>query len=99
MIRALASSPSVRFTRSAVPYRLIDGTLIANDWADLTDGTIAHDLDLTEIGTKYSEFVFLLQRLRHGDFAVLLRAMTSARAGFGAGERDAEGCDALGLEA
>ncbi len=40
-------SPSTRFTRGG-PYQLVDGTLIANDWADLTDGSIANPINLTE---------------------------------------------------
>ncbi|MBU0535597.1 MAG: hypothetical protein KKE20_01425, partial [Nanoarchaeota archaeon] len=27
--------PATRFTKSPVPYRLVDGTIIANDWNDL----------------------------------------------------------------
>jgi hypothetical protein len=33
-------SPSTRFTHAAVPYILPDRTLVAHDWADLTDGSI-----------------------------------------------------------
>ena len=33
-------SPATRFAQASVPYRLVDGTTIANDWNDLTDGTI-----------------------------------------------------------
>lgn len=33
------SSPATSFTQSATPYVLVDGTEIATDWADLTDGT------------------------------------------------------------
>ena len=47
----MASSPSVRFTKSAEPYVLVGGTLIANNWNDLTDGTIANRIDKTEFGT------------------------------------------------
>jgi hypothetical protein len=33
-------SPSTRFiTHSNVPYRLVDGTKVADDWTDLTDGS------------------------------------------------------------
>ena len=31
-------SPSSRFTRAAVPYKEVDGTTIADDWNDLTNG-------------------------------------------------------------
>lgn len=36
----LASSPSARFTRSDTPYVRTDGVTVADDWADLTDGTL-----------------------------------------------------------
>lgn len=44
------NSASSRFTRSSVPYALLDGTIIANDWADLVDGSLAHAIDVTERG-------------------------------------------------
>jgi hypothetical protein len=43
-----ASSPSTRFTKSSVPYRLLDGTLVANDWNDLTSGGLRHAIDRDE---------------------------------------------------
>ena len=44
-------SPSTRFYKSVVPYTLVDGTAIANDWADLIDGTLKAPIKLTELGT------------------------------------------------
>jgi hypothetical protein len=41
--------PADRFTHDG-RYVLVDGTLIADDWADLTDGSIAHFIDQTEDG-------------------------------------------------
>ena len=38
-------SPRQRFVRSSSPYVLPSGTLIANDWADLTDGDLLHSID------------------------------------------------------
>ena len=35
-----ASAPATRFTHAAVPYVRVDGTKIADDWTDLTDGTL-----------------------------------------------------------
>jgi hypothetical protein len=35
-----AASAASRLTHAEVPYRLVDGTTIANDWTDLTDGTL-----------------------------------------------------------
>jgi hypothetical protein len=52
------TSPSMRFVHSAQPYRLVDGTLVANDWNDLTDGTIANPINKTELGASYMGFVF-----------------------------------------
>ena len=40
-----------RFTQSSGPYRLVDGTQIADNWADLTDGSLDHPIDLTELNT------------------------------------------------
>jgi hypothetical protein len=41
------SSPVLdRLTHSTVPYVLVDGTLIANDWNDLVDGSILTPIDL-----------------------------------------------------
>lgn len=42
--------PSTRFTQSALPYGLVDGTIIANNWSDLIDGTLAHAIDVDESG-------------------------------------------------
>lgn len=40
-----------RFRRARGTYTLIDGsTTVANGWADLTDGTLQHAIDMTETG-------------------------------------------------
>lgn len=45
------SPPAGRFpTHSCGPYQLVDGTVIADEWADLTDGDLDHHLDLTAAG-------------------------------------------------
>ena len=44
-------SPSTRFTKSSNPYKLLNGTTIANNWSDLTDGTLQNPLNMTELGT------------------------------------------------
>jgi len=44
------SSPSTRFTQSSTPYILLNGTVIANNWADLTDGTLANPINIDENG-------------------------------------------------
>lgn len=38
-------SPSTRFTQSTGPYKLVDGTQIADNWTDLTDGTIDNPIN------------------------------------------------------
>ena len=43
-------SPSTRFTKSTIPYRLVDGTLIANDYTHLTNGSAQGKIVLTETG-------------------------------------------------
>jgi hypothetical protein len=50
--------PSTRFTQSAVPYGLVDGTIVANDWSDLVDGTLAHAIDVDESGNTVSDDVW-----------------------------------------
>jgi hypothetical protein len=46
-----SSGPANRFVRSnSEPYVLVDGTVVANNWADLTDGTIQAPIDLDEYG-------------------------------------------------
>src|SRR5262249_42541369 len=44
-------SPATRFTHATVSYRLVDGTLIANDWTELTSGTLRHPIDHDESGS------------------------------------------------
>lgn len=41
-------SPSTRFTQSTIPYKLLNGTVIANNYSDLVDGTIANPINRTE---------------------------------------------------
>jgi hypothetical protein len=43
-------SPSTRFTQSDRPYALVDGTVVADDWADLTDGALQNRINLDEHG-------------------------------------------------
>jgi hypothetical protein len=44
------SSPSTTFTRSAVPYVTITEVQIADNWTDLTDGTLDNPIDRDELG-------------------------------------------------
>lgn len=47
------TSPSIRFEHSTVPYVLPNGVTIANNWTDLTDGTIQSAINLNEFGLPY----------------------------------------------
>lgn len=49
-----SDSPDTRFNKSSFPYVLPDGTPIATDYADLTDGTIINIIDQTQTGGTYS---------------------------------------------
>lgn len=42
------TSPSLRFSLSGVPYRLLDGTVIARDWTALVSGTLSAPIDRDE---------------------------------------------------
>ncbi|MGB1014521.1 MAG: hypothetical protein ACPG4T_10340 [Nannocystaceae bacterium] len=44
------TSPAERFFRSPGRYVLTDGTVVANSWDDLTDGTLEHPINLSEEG-------------------------------------------------
>ncbi|MGB1013186.1 MAG: DUF4215 domain-containing protein [Nannocystaceae bacterium] len=44
-------SPNTRFTQSAMPYIRPDGQMIANNWADLTDGNLLVQPNVTEQNT------------------------------------------------
>ncbi|MCR9093394.1 MAG: DUF1554 domain-containing protein [bacterium] len=50
--QALASpdSPSVTFTQSTIPYVTTHGRQVADDWADLTDGTLDNPIDRDPVG-------------------------------------------------
>jgi len=43
-------SPSTRFNMSTAPYALVDGTRVANNWADLADGSLRHPINQTATG-------------------------------------------------
>ena len=42
--------PAERFVQYQVRYQLVDGTVVANNWLDLSDGTLRHAIDLDESG-------------------------------------------------
>lgn len=39
-------------------YKLINGTVLANNWNDLTDGTLQNFINITELGTPFSREVW-----------------------------------------
>lgn len=50
---------SARLTNGTMPYRLADGTLIANSWTQLTSGALLHAIDMDETGkTIGNDFVW-----------------------------------------
>lgn len=46
------ASPGTRFTKATVPYTLVDGTVIADNWSDLTSGTLKHAINMTQSGSN-----------------------------------------------
>lgn len=44
------TSVASRFTKATVPYTLPGGQIVANNWADLTDGTLRLPINQTETG-------------------------------------------------
>lgn len=49
-LSAGTESPSTRFSRSAMGYVRVDGTSVATDWADLTDGSLGASPSVDETG-------------------------------------------------
>jgi hypothetical protein len=49
-LSSLTSDVATRLVHSSVPYVLTDGTVIALDWADLTDGTLLASINRDEFG-------------------------------------------------
>ena len=50
--------PAKRFVQSSKKYCLLDGTLVANNFTDLVDGSLAHAIDMTEKKTTVSAEVW-----------------------------------------
>jgi hypothetical protein len=57
-----SASPSTRFTRATVPYNLVNGAKIADNWTDLTDGNIDRTLNRTQAGTVVGRGVWTSTR-------------------------------------
>jgi hypothetical protein len=47
-LSTISMPASARLTHSSEPYVLVTGEVVANDWADLTRGTLRHAVDQTE---------------------------------------------------
>lgn len=48
------TAPADRSHKATVPYRRTDGALIANNWADLTDGSLSNPINRNEFGADVS---------------------------------------------
>ena len=53
-ISGTTTNPSSRLIHSVSPYQLVNGTIIANNWTDLTDGTLNSPINLSETGVNLS---------------------------------------------
>jgi hypothetical protein len=49
------ASPSTRFVRSKGPYVLVNGKRIADNWQDLTDGSLDIPINVTQTGSKAAD--------------------------------------------
>lgn len=47
---------SNRFLHSTLPYKMVDGTVIANNWSDLTDGNLLAAIQKDEFGQSASNY-------------------------------------------
>lgn len=54
------TSASSRLKHSALPYKLLDGTIIANNWTDLVDGYLASYIDRNEFGQKLTAYYYVM---------------------------------------
>jgi len=46
--------PESRFVNVGPPWVLVDGAVVAADWADLTDGELSAGINITETGEKHA---------------------------------------------
>jgi hypothetical protein len=51
-----SDDPDARFTKATVPYKLVNGTTVANNWTDLTDGTIAAAINRTALNVLNNNY-------------------------------------------
>jgi fibronectin type 3 domain-containing protein len=62
-----STAPATRFPRSTNPYIRLDGVTIANNWIDLTDGSLSAPINVTELGTIKSSNVWTNVTLSGGN--------------------------------
>lgn len=74
---AESDAPATRFVRSDGPYQLVDGTVIANNWDDLTDQSILAPLDKDEFGAQTTAARFWTNVDWKGTFAGSLTHCTA----------------------
>lgn len=83
-LSTIGSSVADRLVQSSDPYVLVDGTLIAEDWADLVDGSILARINLDASGTPRGGDVWTGTLATGGSFTDNdCAGFTSASAGFG----------------
>jgi len=51
-----AESASDRLYHSNVPYVLVNGTRVANNWDDLTDGNLLHSINVNQFGARLPDY-------------------------------------------
>jgi hypothetical protein len=59
-----------RLTHAALPYQLVDGTVVAADWAELTSGTLLHPIDEDESGNTRSNAFTWTDTTVQGGFSI-----------------------------
>ena len=69
-------SPNTRFTKSSHPYLLPDGTRIAENYTDLTDGSIQHFINIDPTGKTAGQNPFWTGTNEDGTTAQLFRTCT-----------------------
>ncbi|MET0051677.1 MAG: hypothetical protein ABW095_11435 [Candidatus Thiodiazotropha sp.] len=61
-----STAPEVSFSRSMDAYVLPDGTLVAHDWSDLTDGQLSHSINQDEFGNTVAADIVWTATNSHG---------------------------------
>jgi len=69
-------SPDTRFTKSSHPYQLPDGTRIAENYTDLTDGSIQHFINIDPTGKTVGQNPFWTGTNEDGTTAQPFRTCT-----------------------